>query len=289
MTGNALLIGELKARRQSLGWSVRDVGERCAIDELFLHEWEGGSGSPRLEAVEAWAAALGVKLTVVAADSATRSGFSIDWERHRAAIDGAPVRLTPMEWKALERLAANPGEVVSHQALFRHLYGEKRPYEPRSTAIRVLITKLRRLLPIRIEAQWGRGYVVNGIAQSQPAEPGPAAAKHTPAISRPQPERATIAFPQPPHHAAAAAPAARSAGERGELEPVRRQGASAVATAGPRSEELRVIERFLAERGVTHCPDVATIAQQPLPTLEWDKVKRKWVRPSIGSSAQQAM
>jgi len=42
-----------------------------------------------------------------------------------------------------------------------------------------------------------------------------------------------------------------------------------------------VIERFLAERGVTRCPDVATIQQTPLPTLVWDKLKRKWVRPAL--------
>ena len=34
------------------------------------------------------------------------------------------------------------------------------------------------------------------------------------------------------------------------------------------------IERFLAERGVTRCPDVATTVP-----LVWDKKKRKWVRP----------
>ena len=74
-----------------------------------------------------------------------------------------------MEWKALERLAASPGELVPHLDLFHHLYGEDEPYRPQSTAIRVLITKLRRLLPpLRIEAQWGRGYVISGIASSSP-------------------------------------------------------------------------------------------------------------------------
>src|SRR5260221_13784551 len=77
-----------------------------------------------------------------------------------------------MEWKALERLAWTPGELVTHQALFRHLYGDDRHHRAQSTAVRVLITKLRRLLPVRIEAQWGQGYVISGLpssqAQSQP-------------------------------------------------------------------------------------------------------------------------
>ena len=61
-----------------------------------------------------------------------------------------------------------------------------------------------------------------------------------------------------------------------------RRVTSAPIRVGPRrAEELGVIERFLSERGVTRCPDVATIQQSPLPTLIWDKVKRKWVRPSM--------
>src|SRR5205085_12289364 len=52
-----------------------------------------------------------------------------------------------------------------------------------------------------------------------------------------------------------------------------------------RAEELGVIERFLAERGATRCPDVATIERSPLPTLVWDKLKRKWVRPSLSEAS----
>lgn len=281
MTHSALLIGELRARRQALGWQLKEVSERGAIDEVFLRDWEAGSSSPRLDAVDVWAATLGLKLALVPADSVTRSGLAIDWERRRATVDGTPVRLTPMEWKALERLAAAPGELVSHQALFRHLYGDKQPYSPRSTAIRVLITKLRRLLPLRIEAQWGRGYVVNGIPPSRPAvDVGDAGGRATP-TAQPAPPRheriAALPFPAP----RAVEQLLRPVAERGELAP-RRAAAATIRVAAQRNEELRVIERFLAERGATRCPDIATIQQSPLPTLVWDKVKRKWVRPDIG-------
>jgi hypothetical protein len=47
-----------------------------------------------------------------------------------------------------------------------------------------------------------------------------------------------------------------------------------------RAEELEMFERFLAQRGPTRCPDLATTQKSPLPVLAWDKVKRKWVRPS---------
>ncbi len=279
ITRNAPLTGELKARRHTLGWTLKEVGDRCAIDEGFLRDWESGSGSPRLDACDAWAAALGLKLALVPADQATRSGLAIDWRQRTAAVDGNPVRLTPMEWKALERLAAVPGELVSHEELFQHLYGDARPYERRSTAIRVLITKLRRLLPLRIEAQWGRGYVVGGIAASgslsNAGDAGGRTASATPA--RPTSEGSS---PLPFAAQRARAAMLRPVAERSDAAP-RRPEMSANRSTSPRNEELRVIERFLAERGATRCPDVAAIEQSPLPTLIWDKVKRKWVRPSI--------
>src|SRR5216684_8380651 len=97
-----------------------------------------------------------------------RHGLMVDWGKRCIKVDGTPVRLTPMEWKALERLAWTPGELVTHQALFRHLYGDDRHHRAQSTAVRVLITKLRRLLPIRIEARWGQGYVISGIEPALP-------------------------------------------------------------------------------------------------------------------------
>jgi hypothetical protein len=47
-----------------------------------------------------------------------------------------------------------------------------------------------------------------------------------------------------------------------------------------RAEELGVIERFLLERGATRCPDPRMLAQAAVPSLVWDKMKRKWVRPA---------
>src|SRR5579872_1675210 len=150
-----------------LGCSVTDVGARCGIDASELTQWENGDGVPRLDAVQRWAAALGLHLLLTPAEKESRPGLRVDWPARRVTVDGNPIRLTPMEWKALERLARTPGQVVTHRALFHHLYGEERDYRAQSTAIRVLITKLRRLLPLRIEAQWGKGYVLTGLASSQ--------------------------------------------------------------------------------------------------------------------------
>ena len=275
------LVRELKARRQALGWSLAEVGERCGIEEKFLADWERGCGAPRLDAVAGWAAALGLGLELRPAKGEARPGLRVDWKNRRVTVEGTPVRLTPMEWKALERLARTPGELVSHQALFQHLYGEERHYRAQSTAVRVLITKLRRLLPLRIEARWGQGYVVGGIDPATPCEDAVAAAggegAGTPPVEpMPRPVRPALSHATMPHAALphAASPLRREVIDLGE------HGRKQVAAGLRRAEELGVIERFLAERGVTRCPDVATIQHSPLPTLVWDKVRRKWVRPA---------
>jgi transcriptional regulator with XRE-family HTH domain len=294
MARNSSLISDLETRRRTFGWSVKELADRCGIDETFLGDWESGLGSPRFDEIQNWAAAFGLALQLVPAESESRRGLLVDWDKHCIKLDGTPIRLTPMEWKALERLAWTPGELVTHQALFRHLYGDDRHHRAQSTAVRVLITKLRRLLPIRIEAQWGQGYVISGLAPSRPHVDGAGsngAGNHgagsngagdhgavpRPAVAQTSCERVGImpmAAPRDPPPI------------RGQLvdisDPAIRRAIGGPIRPGPRrAEELGVIERFLAERGVTRCPDLATIQQSPLPTLIWDKVKRKWVRPSM--------
>ncbi len=293
MTRKNSLICDLKTRRQTRGWSVKELGDRCGIDETFLNDWESGLGSPRFDEIQHWAAALGLALELVPAESECRHGLQVDWDKRCVKVDSTPIRLTPMEWKALERLARTPGELVTHQALFHHLYGDDRHHRAQSTAVRVLITKLRRLLPIRIEAQWGQGYVISGLAPSLPqvdigegaggngaggnGAGGNGGAKPLPVIAQASCDRAGLT---PRTTLREPLPIGRELVEVSA--PAMRRVISAPIRVGPRrAEELGVIERFLAERGVTRCPDIAAIQQSPLPTLLWDKVKRKWVRPSM--------
>ena len=301
MARSSSLISELETRRKTLGWSTKELGNLCGINEAFLSDWEHGLGSPRVDEIQHWAKALGLALELVPAESDARHGLCVDWDKHCIKVDGTPVRLTPMEWKALERLAWAPGELVSHQALFRHLYGDDRHHRAQSTAVRVLITKLRRLLPIRIEAQWGQGYVISGLTASRPqtdlgkgagGDGGNGTGSEDADDNGTKP--APIVVAQAPACERAAMPARTMPREaprlRSELvdlsEPgVRRTLAEPMRLGPRRAEELGVIERFLAERGVTRCPDVAAIQQSPLPTLIWDKIKRKWVRPSMDGRA----
>jgi transcriptional regulator with XRE-family HTH domain len=285
MTRNSSLISELEARRNTLGWSLRELSEHCGIEETFVRDWEHGLGSPRFDEIEHWAAALGLTLQLAPTESTCQHGLVVDWDKRCIKVDGSPIRLTPMEWKALERLARTPGELVTHQALFHHLYGDDRHHRAQSTAVRVLITKLRRLLPVRIEARWGQGYVISGLTPSAPdAHIGYAAVAAQPAIG----ETASEVVAVTPRTVPREPPPIRREPAEINGNGMRRVGAP--AHLGPRrAEELGVIERFLAERGVTRCPDLTTIQHSPLPTLIWDKMKRKWVRPSAtGQETGQA-
>ena len=217
---------------------------------------------PQLEEAASWASALGLALALTPAEDEARRGLHVDWAGRRISIDATPVRLTPMEWKALERLAAAPGELVPHIDLFRHLYGEDEPYRAQSTAIRVLITKLRRLLPpLRIETQWGRGYVISGIASSS--------SRGTPQaeVAAERPVEPVSPRPDKPRNPVALTPSSimpdRTVIHRKLVEiphpGVRRAAVTPTRPNARRADELVSIERFLAERGVTRCPDVATI------------------------------
>jgi len=271
------LIGDLRARREALGWSVKEVEDRTGLDETVIAQWERGDVSPRLDAAANWASALGLTLSVMAAEDKARRGLHVDWQARRISVDGTLVRLTPMEWKALERLAASPGGLVPHIDLFQHLYGENEPHRPQSTAIRVLITRLRRLLPpLRIQVQWGRGYVISGIASSSP--------RGTPQTEAAT-ERPVETVPPRPDKPWEPAALRRSSimPDRTVVRPnlveisrpeIRRPSVTPARPNGCRADELTSIERFLAERGVTRCPEVATTVP-----LVWDKKKRKWVRP----------
>jgi transcriptional regulator with XRE-family HTH domain len=289
MSGKFAIIDELRARRRALGLDLYEVGRRCGLDEAELRDWERGARLPSPDALERWAGALGFRLALLPIEAGAQRGISVDWKQRHIAVDGTPVRLTPMEWKVLERLAWSPGRLVTHRQLFKYLYDEERDCRAQATAVRVLINKLRRLLPIRIEAQWGQGYVIDGIPPSLSAEDSPAA---------PDPEGGHRTNGSALLCDAAVAVGSVTASRRSL--PIGRQlfaikqptvRAAIMPPTEPsscRAEELGVIERFLAERGATRCPDPRTIAQSTYPDLVWDKMKRKWVRPCPQADALPA-
>ncbi len=51
-------------------------------------------------------------------------GLSIDTTAHCVTLDGQPVHCTPTEFKILERLVRNAGQIVKHRDLLLHAWGE---------------------------------------------------------------------------------------------------------------------------------------------------------------------
>lgn len=83
----------------------------------------------------------------------------LDTRQMRVSVDGAPINVTPLEFRALNYLLHNRGTVVSQEELATHIYFQDQ--EPGSNAVEVLLGRLRRKLKINlIETRRGFGYVI---------------------------------------------------------------------------------------------------------------------------------
>ncbi|MFL9878708.1 response regulator [Herbaspirillum rhizosphaerae] len=91
------------------------------------------------------------------------SPLQIDDARHQASINGAPVNLTPLEFRLLKAFAAAPGQVFSRDQLLNHVHDEYRSVTDRAidTHIKNLRRKLEPFFPGHnaIQAIYGVGYV----------------------------------------------------------------------------------------------------------------------------------
>lgn len=82
----------------------------------------------------------------------------------RVSLDGVPVNLTALEYRALQYLMQKHGGVVSKSELSEHIYGQD--LERDSNVIEVLINHLRhKLEPALIETRRGLGYqLASGVS-----------------------------------------------------------------------------------------------------------------------------
>lgn len=88
-------------------------------------------------------------------------GVELDTRSQSLAVSGQSVELTAYEYKVIEYLMVNAGEVISKSALGEHVYGED--LDPDSNVLEVLVGRVRKKLdPERklqpIETLRGRGY-----------------------------------------------------------------------------------------------------------------------------------
>jgi two-component system KDP operon response regulator KdpE len=88
--------------------------------------------------------------------------LTLDLVREQVQLDGAPLRLTPIEYKLLTTMAANAGKLLTHRFLLQKVWGPS--YGTESHYLRVFIRQLRRKLaddpsrPTYIVTEPGLGY-----------------------------------------------------------------------------------------------------------------------------------
>jgi two-component system response regulator VanR len=93
------------------------------------------------------------------------SGLVLDKDAHECTLNEKPLPLTPTEFSILWVLASNRGRVVSSEALFREVWGDKYFTNSNNTVmvhIRHLREKMRDSAerPKYIKTVWGVGYII---------------------------------------------------------------------------------------------------------------------------------
>ncbi|MFM2056222.1 MAG: hypothetical protein RLY71_607 [Pseudomonadota bacterium] len=76
-----------------------------------------------------------------------QDGLDIDLALHRVSLHGAPLHLTPTEYKLLARLVRNTGQVVTHRALLSDVWGAE--FTEHTHYLRLYMAQLR----AKIEAE----------------------------------------------------------------------------------------------------------------------------------------
>ncbi len=87
-------------------------------------------------------------------------GLIMDTRRMKVSVNGAVIKVTPLEFRLLNYLLHNRGRVVSQEELATNIYYQDQ--EPDSNAVEVLVGRLRRKLKENIiETRRGFGYLID--------------------------------------------------------------------------------------------------------------------------------
>ncbi len=121
-----------------------------------------------LARVKALLRRLAMPAPVSRAPSFASGDLTVDFASQQVRLRGAPVSLTPVEYKLLYHLVRNAGHVLRHETLLAKVWG--REYVDEVDYLRVYIRRLRRKLeanpeqPVYILTERGVGYRFRGHA-----------------------------------------------------------------------------------------------------------------------------
>lgn len=148
-TGRAMPVLVLSARGD---WTDKVAGIEAGADDYLGKPFEMGELVARVRGL--------VRRAAGRTSSTLRiGGLAIDSVRMIVTQGGAPMRLSPLEFRFLDYLAHHPGRAVSAGELADHLYGTGDAAD--TNAIEALVTRLRRKLgSATIQTRRGFGYLL---------------------------------------------------------------------------------------------------------------------------------
>lgn len=119
----------------------------------------------RMEELLARVRALLRRQTKHASATLTVDDLTLDTRHSRLTKAGAPIEVSPLEYRLIDYLMHHAGRAVSQIELVEHVYGQD--FERESNAIEVLVARLRRKIgPDTIKTRRGYGYYVGEIDES---------------------------------------------------------------------------------------------------------------------------
>ncbi len=137
-------------------WTDRVEGIEAGADDYLPKPFQMEEVLARLRAIMRRSAGKAAPILTV-------GDIAIDVRQLQVQLRGAPVEMTPHEYRLISHLAFNAQRVVSQSELLDHLY----PGEASQTtnAIEVLVARVRRKLGASvIETRRGYGYILRGEA-----------------------------------------------------------------------------------------------------------------------------